>query len=267
MIPANSLTGHLRGVDVIDDGSGPVVALAHGAGGGVRANFDPLLAAGRDRHRFVGAHYPGAGTTPRAPHALELDDLADTVVAAGRSTGAERFPVVGLSLGAAVAVTAAVRHPEHVSALVLTVGLTRTDVQVRAVTRVWRHLADTGRTDVLAELLLYTASSPITLASMSTADADASVAEIARTYPTGGADHAELAARVDVTDLLPQVDVPTLVVVAGQDRIVLPDTTRLLATIPGAQLLELPDAGHIFTPTEADTWAETVLDFLDHLPR
>ena len=265
MISDSDILTLLADVDLVDIGAGPVVALAHGAGGGVRENFAGLIAAGSGLHRFTGPYYPGSGASRMPTASLSIDDLADSVVAAALSTGAGRFPIIGLSLGSAVAVTAAHRHPEHVSALVLTVGLARPDPQSLAFVRVWRQLARDGHLGVLAELLLYAANSPATLHSMTPTDHAAAVNEIERTYPPGGAAHAELVTRVDVTGLLESITVPTLVVVAGQDRIVLPATARLLAGIPGAELIEYPDAGHIFTPAEGRRWADDLVRFLDRI--
>jgi len=258
----------LEHVDVVDSGSGSVVALAHGAGGGVRENFSPLIAASSGGRRFVGPYYPGAGKTPLATDPLSIEKLADTVVAAALQAGAERFPVVGLSLGAAVAVTAAARHPEQVSALVLTVGLVHPDAQSSAFVTVWRRLAEHGDYATLAELILYAASSPQTLASLSPDEHSEVVRQIRRDYPAGGAAHVELVSRTDVRPLLASIEVPTLVVVAGEDRVVLPDTTRKLASgIEGADLIEYPVAGHIFAAAQAQRWAADVGAFLDRLPK
>ncbi|MGF6886247.1 pimeloyl-ACP methyl ester carboxylesterase [Nocardia sp. GAS34] len=94
------------------------------------------------------------------------------------------------------------------------------------------------------------------------------VRQIRAGYPLGGADHVELVGRTDIRPLLPSVDVPTLVVAGGQDRIVLPDTVRRLASgIPGAELIEYPTAGHIFTPAETGPWVADVAAFLDRTRR
>jgi len=256
----------LSHVDVLDQGDGPVVALAHGAGGGVRQNFSPLI-DGLAERRFVGPYYPGAGGTPLASGPLSVDGLADTVVAAALAAGARRFPVVGLSLGAAVAVTAATRHPEHVSALVLTVGLTHPDAQSSAFATVWQRLAEHDDLHTLAELILLGAGSPATLASLTPGEHAEAVRAIRRDYPAGGATHVELVSRTDVRPLLASIEVPTLVVVGGQDRIVLPSTVRELAAgIRSAELVEYPGAGHIFTPAEAKRWTSDISGFLDRLP-
>lgn len=253
----------LRGVDVVVDGTGPVVALAHGAAGGIRENFDPLVAAGHDRFTFTGAHHPGAGATPPAPQDLVLDLLADRLVAAGRLAGGERFPVVGLSFGAAVAVTAALRHPEHVSALVTTVGVARPDPQIRAAVDALAVLHRTGHHREAAQLLLGAASSSGTLATLSPAEHDAAVTVVDHGMPPGGVDQLLAASHVDVTSGLHRVEVPTLVVVAEGDRLVLPSTQRSFAGVPGAVVVSYPDAGHVFDAVEAERWSGDVLEFLD----
>ena len=263
MIPTSTVSTLLTDVDVVDVGTGPTVALAHGAGGGVVANFHPLIDAASDAFRFVGPSYPGSGSTPAPPGPLELERLADCVVAAGLRTGAERFPVVGLSLGAAVATTAAARHPEHVSALVLTVGLARPDAQSRSFTRLWRALDAREDWTALASLMLLTVGTGHDLQAVTEADRlDETLSQIVRDHSRGSVAQAELVERVDVTPLLPRIAVPTLVVVAGSDRIVLPETARLFGTIPGARTIELPDAGHVFDPARAARWRDEVLGFL-----
>jgi pimeloyl-ACP methyl ester carboxylesterase len=60
------------------------------------------------------------------------------------------------------------------------------------------------------------------------------------------------------------VRVPTVVFVGGQDRIVLPTSTRELASgIADAELIEYPTAGHIFNDSETQTWIADIRSFLD----
>jgi pimeloyl-ACP methyl ester carboxylesterase len=263
VISSGDINSILADVDVVADGTGPVVALAHGAGGGVRENFSPIIAALAGQRRLVGPYYPGAGGTPLAAAPLAIEDLADQVVAAGVRAGGDRFPVVGLSLGAAVATTAAARHPEHVSALILTVGLVRPDAQSRAFVTAWRALAAAGDLDALAALLLHSSGTAADLAALPEESYNTAVKEIRETYPPGGASQAELVLRTDVTPLLPRISVPTLVVIGGLDRVVLPETVRRYGQIPGSTVLEYSDAGHIFGPTQTRRWVADVRRFLD----
>lgn len=256
------MTGLLDAMETIEQGRGPAIALAHGAGGGVRLNFDALITRLQAGRTLIGVNYPGSGASPMTDLDLDLTSLADTVVAAMVVAGHERFPIVGLSLGTAVAITAAVRHPDHVTGLVLTVGLGLADEQAKGFVAVWQRLAALGEWETLAQHLV-NASSPEVLAAMTPQQMRSAVAATAQNYPAGGSVQAGLAATVDVRELLDQVAVPTLVFAAGQDRVVLPSTTRALAAaIPGAELVEYPRAGHIFTAAENATWTGDVAGFL-----
>jgi pimeloyl-ACP methyl ester carboxylesterase len=244
--------------DVVRAGSGALLVLAHGAGGSVMTNFGQLIDTLSDTRTLIGVNYPGSGATPPDPDALRLDVLADSVVQAAVDAGFDRFPILGLSLGTAVAVTAAARHPDRVTGLLLTVGLARADEQLRLVTA----LVDAGNLRALAAYLVSLAS-PKVLGALDRAAADEAIAAQLATYPDGGADQARLAAAVDIVDICGEITVPTVVFAAGQDRIVLAETTRrLAAAIPGAKLIDYPDAGHIFTPDEAKVWIADIADFL-----
>jgi pimeloyl-ACP methyl ester carboxylesterase len=96
-----------------DSGPGPL--LAHGAGGSAEANFGPVLPELAAGHTVVAPDYPGAGETPCNTGPLDLDMLADGLVASALHAGVERFGIVGYSLGTAVAVRAATRHPDRVT--------------------------------------------------------------------------------------------------------------------------------------------------------
>jgi len=246
-------------------GAGPVLVLAHGAGGSVLDNYATLATHLPDR-LLLGRDYPGSGGRPPQPEPLDLDALADELVTGAVEAGHERFPVLGLSMGAAVAVTAAARHPERVSGLVLTVGLAYADAQARAFADLYARLARAGTVDELARLLVLT-QSPRTLGALDENALDALLTELAGPAEEAAAlaPQMDLVARVDTRPLLPQVAVPTLVVVGGEDRILLPASVRLLADgIPGAELVELPEAGHIFTPEETAVWAGHVRTFLEN---
>lgn len=240
-------------------GSGPALLLAHGAGGGVALNFGQLMDEMAGERTLIGVDYPGSGASPLAASSYRVDDLADAIVDAGRAAGFDRFPILGLSLGSAVAITAALRHPETVSALVLTVGFAHADPQLRLVVDVWRYLAAHDRA-ILARFLTGV-SSPS--AFDEDGNLDEIVANVHASIPAGSPQQAALAAEIDLRDRLAEIAIPTLVVAAGADRIVRPSSTRALAAgIPGSVLMEYPHAGHIFTPDEGRTWISDIRKFL-----
>ncbi|MEU4765255.1 alpha/beta hydrolase [Actinosynnema sp. NPDC023794] len=241
----------------------PALLLAHGAGGTVRAHFSPLIPRLSRKRKVHAVDFPGSGTTPRATGPLDLDDLADRLVAAAESE--ERFAVVGYSMGCAVAVRAARRHPERVTALVLTTGFAHLDDETSERVRQWRRLLDADRAELARFMVSVALGEPFRR--RLTAEQTAGFLElIALTVPPGTPDHVDLVQRIDLRDELPTLTVPTLVIGAKHDRLIAPGATRALADlIPGARWAEL-DSGHSPAVEAPAEWARLIEEFLDSLP-
>jgi pimeloyl-ACP methyl ester carboxylesterase len=68
---------------------------------------------------------------------------------------------------------------------------------------------------------------------------------------------------VDITEDLPRITVPTLVVNATEDLLVDPANSRALAAaVPGAEYVEI-EAGHVLMAEQPEQWWNTIADFLD----
>ncbi len=243
-------------------GSGPGVLLAHGAGGSIEGNYVPILPALAAGHTVVAPDYPGSGDTPRAGAPLTLDGLADALVAEAVGAGVETFTLVGYSLGTAVAVRAATRHPERVRGLVLTAGLTRADNRLRTTLALWRRLLALSDQRAFAELVALTAFAPATYEGLAADQLDPLLDDIAASVPPGTPDQAALVLDVDTTADLPRITVPTLVIATTADLLVSPDHSRPLAeNIAGAEYAELA-TGHLPMVEAPAEWAELITDFL-----
>ncbi|MEU5285600.1 alpha/beta hydrolase [Streptomyces sp. CA-278952] len=233
----------------------------------MEGNFGLVLDDLAQDHTLVGPHYPGAGGSPAAVEPLDLDDLADRLVAAAVAAGQDSFAVLGESLGSAVAVRIATRHPDRVRALVLTVGFSVADPVLALAAQLIRSLASAGQWGDVARLALLSCMSPAELAELEPADLDAPAAQTLTAMPPGMLDHFDLISRVDVRADLAKVAAPTLVVAPTGDRLVLPACSyRLAVGIPGAQLIELPGAAHILNPADRATWLRHVRAFLAAVP-
>ncbi len=69
--------------------------------------------------------------------------------------------------------------------------------------------------------------------------------------------------RDDVAELLPTLDVPTLVIWGGRDPLLPPELGRVLAQrLPRADYLELAHAGHVVMVDQPEAFNEAVLKFL-----
>ncbi|MFD7628922.1 alpha/beta fold hydrolase [Streptomyces sp. NPDC059851] len=244
------------------ESGGPGLLLAHGGGGSVESNFGPILDDLAAAHSVVGVDYPGTGGTPRATQPLELDELADQLVAAADAEGLDRFAVLGYSLGGNVAVRVAARYPGRVTALVLTATFARADHRLGLVTDLWAALAERGENDLLARLLVPLALSEEALEGLTSEELEAVVQQTAESFPPGGADHAALVAGVDLRADLARIDVPALVVATTEDRLVpLARQLELARALPGARVAELP-TGHLPFAERPRAWADLVTGFL-----
>lgn len=244
-------------------GSGPGLVLAHGAGSSLANTFGPILEGLAARYTVVGIDYPGSGDTPRAATPLSLDELADQLVAAADAEGLDRFAVSGFSLGGAVAVRAAARHPERVTALVLTASLPHRDNRIALATSVWRKLAESGDRELLAEFLLLISLGSKALEAMSPEQLRETLDFAAATAAEGSPEQATLAGRLDVRDDLAGLRVPTLVISTAKDWLTSTTLHRELADgIPGAELVEI-DTGHLPMLERTDEWLQLITDFVD----
>ncbi|MCB5179814.1 alpha/beta fold hydrolase [Streptomyces antimicrobicus] len=241
----------------------PGLLLVHGAGGGIEANYGPIMEGLSARHTVVGVDLPGAGNTPRSPVPLDADALVDEMVAAADERGLDRFSVSGYSLGGPLAVRLATRHPERVGALVLSATFAYADTRTELAASIWQQLYESGQHVLMAEYLNLMALAAPTLNALTPAQVRAAAAGLAPLVPTGTAEHVDLVRRIDVRQDLAGIAVPTLVVVTTLDPLVAPGLQRdLAAAVPGAEVAELP-TGHLPFAENPAEWLRLITDFLE----
>jgi len=236
--------------DAAVGGGGPVLFL-HGFGGAAE-HWEPLCRelAGTEA---VAVDLPGHGAnagTPLDVPARSLDaDLADLTAALG---GPDGIVVAGHSLGALVALRLAIAAPHRVRGLILlTSGFPF---------RVHPELADQlSRGEPEPAFLAGSLRRP------SDQQALRLVSEGFRRMRRPGPESRIWGIGEGETDIgdLGRVRVPALVIVAGKDVVTSPRKGRALAAaLPGAELLELPDAGHYVHLEDAAQVAGHVRGFL-----
>jgi len=216
------------------------------------------LAHGRTLVRY---DRPGCGLSdrPAPPGEATLDAELATLAAVVAAAGAERFDLVGSSLGAPVAIAWAARHPQTVQRLVVYGGWARgAEIAAPAVRE---HVVGLVRghwglgADVLAEIFAPDAPAALRRA-MATYQREAAAAETA-------AQLLELCHRIDVTADLAAVRAPTLVLHREGDRAAPVAQARTIAAgIPGAELRVLPGRSHLPYVGDVDAVVRAVRPFL-----
>jgi pimeloyl-ACP methyl ester carboxylesterase len=243
-------------------GTGPGLLLAHGASGSVEANYGPIMEGLAARHSVIGVDYPGSGATPKAQGSLEIDELAEQLVAAADAEGLDTFAINGYSLGGPVAIRVAARHPERVSSLVLTAAFGHADTRTALLTTIWNQLFESGQHILLAEYLYLLALSETALNALTPEQVHAAAEKYATVLPAGTGDQADLTRRIDVRGDLANITVPTLVVVTTADTVISPALQReLAAAIPTAEIAEL-STGHLPFTENPQEWLEVISEFL-----
>ncbi len=239
------------------------ILLAHGATGSIAANYEALIPAlAATGHTVVAPDYPGSGRTPRADGPLDLDALADALVAEAVTAGVETFTLIGFSLGTAVSVRAAARHPERVRGLVLTAGLAKPDHHANIWLDLWLRLLDRGDYAGFAQARALSGLSPEALNALPPADLAAVLDPDPALPPAGSAEQTALVKEVDTTGDLPRISVPTLVIATTRDQLIHPSHSRHLAEhIPGAEYAEIA-TGHVPMAEQPQEWQEMILKFL-----
>jgi pimeloyl-ACP methyl ester carboxylesterase len=245
------------------------VVLLHGQPGSAR-DWDRVVAALEGGVQPIAVDRPGwDGRSPARDlpgNAQAVFDLLDT-------RGIERATLVGHSLGAAVAVWAALEHPERVAALVLAAPAANR-ASLATLDR-WLALPVAGSLASAVSMTglgLALSASPVRRRLVRGVQLDEAYLEAsARILLSGWGRRAfTTEQRSLVRDLpvlegrLSAVRAPTWIVTGAEDRIVSPGAARRLADqIPGARLVQLGNAGHLLPQLHAQRLVDAVMLALD----
>jgi pimeloyl-ACP methyl ester carboxylesterase len=238
-------------------GDGPVLILTHGYSS-TSAMWQGQIAALSKQHKLVLWDMRGHGQSdyPEDPaaysEALTVGDIAALLDAVGAKTAI----VGGLSLGGYMSLAFYRAHPERVSALLIIdtgPGFKKDDAR-----EAWnkRALDTAKRFDREGLAVLNSATRERAIASHRDATG---LARAARGMLT------QRDARV--IEVLPEIKVPSLVVVGADDTPFLAASDYMAAKIPGAKKVVIPSAGHAVNIDQPQAFIDAVLPFLDSLPR
>ena len=230
----------------------------------------PWLAALSRHHTYVRYDQRGCGLSDREVADFSLDAWVGDLEAVVDSLGLERFPLIGMSQGGAVAVAYAARHPERVSHLILPGAYARGALRrggaasetLEAETLVTLIRLGWGRDNAAFRQVFTNQFIP-----GGTPSQHQWWNELERltASPESAARTLEAFHRVDVTALARELCVPTLVLHArGDARVPFDEGRRLAALIPGARFVPLESDNHVLLESESawPAFLREVRDFL-----
>jgi pimeloyl-ACP methyl ester carboxylesterase len=243
-------------------GDGPPVVLLHGGLSDAR-EWRRQLEALSDEFTVVAWDAPGCGGSSDPPASFRLPDYADCLAGLVDALGLDRPHVLGLSFGATLALELYRRRPALPRSLLLAsayagwAGSLPSDLVAKRLEGVLAELElppDQIARKLIPDLLTDGAPSALV----------GELVEImADLHPAGSRVMARAMAEADLRDVLPRIDVPTLLVYGAEDRRSPAHVAAALAeTIPSARLVVVPGVGHQPNLEAPDRFNAEVREFL-----
>jgi DNA-binding winged helix-turn-helix (wHTH) protein/pimeloyl-ACP methyl ester carboxylesterase len=206
-------------------------------------------------HRLVRYDERGNGMSQRDVPDVSFDTWVRDLETVVDAAGLDRFPLLGISRGGAIAIAYAVKHPERVTQLVLygafAAGMKHVGTPQELEAR--RALASLLRLGWGLNNPAFCKTFTCRFIPEATPEHEQWFDELQRvsTSPENAARLMELDDDIDVRPLLARVKTPTLVIHCDRDHAVPPEKGRLLAAeIPGARYVSLPSANHLMLEEE-----------------
>lgn len=242
-------------------GKGWPVVLLHGGLADARA-WRRQLATFADDHDVVAWDAPGCGASDDPPGDTPLAGYADRLAAFVDALGLERPHLVGLSFGGGLALATAARHPRLAASVVAASayagwGGSLPPGEVRRRVASAERACDEPPPAWLPDFLesLYGSNGPD-----ETADELAEIASERR--PEGARAMLHAFADADLTDDLPTIEAPTLLLYGEEDvRSPRPVAEAIRAGVPDARLTMLSGVGHVLPVEAPDRFDAEVLAF------
>ena len=225
------------------------------------------LPAYSEHFTCIAIDLPGAGESDKPPGPYSTDDYADQVAAFLGAIGVERAHVAGVSLGGAVGIHLAARHPERVRSLSLHSSWPASDDYLKVVVEQWRTLASSLPTvaDVVIQGIFPWCFTPEMY--VERAEFVDGLADFVRSRPAQPVEaflaQSEAVLAHDAGAVLGDVRAPTLITFGAHDLVC---STRfaepLESGIRGSELVVFEHLSHAGLHEDPETFNRATLDFL-----
>ena len=255
----------------------PVAFVLHGGPGGDHTYYKPHLAPLADKMQLVYIDHRGQGRSGRGPReTYTLENNVEDLEALREYLGLSKIVLLGASYGGMVALSYAVRYPQHLSHLLAIVTASHSGFLDRAKEILAERGTDEQR--AVAEKLwagnfaddeelrhYFRVMQPMYSLKY---DAEAANEALARAILSADAINEGFGGflrRYDVRDALHTISAPTLVIGAAHDWICAPEFSEETASrIPNADLRIFERSGHSVITDEHEAFLDVVRGFITY---
>ncbi len=239
----------------------PVVTLSHSLATDF-SMWEPQLPALRERYRVLQYDTRGHGGTDAPAGAYSLDLLAEDTAALLAALGIRKTHWVGLSMGGMIGQALALKSPELFASLALCDTSSRIPAEAKSA---WADRIKTAETQGMEPLVEPTLGRWFTAPFRERGkDVVGRVAAMIRsTPPRGYAGCCHAISGLDLTDRLPAISLPTLIIVGEEDQGTPVAASRTIhERIKGSELVILPSAAHLSNMEQPDAFTAALTTFL-----
>lgn len=259
-------TAHANGIDLAysEIGSGFPLVMINGFASPMDTWNPPLLERLSQRFHVIIFDNRGTGYSTSSGETFSIPLLAEDTAALMDALGISTAHLLGLSMGASIALEFVLAFPKRAKKLVLIAGTCGGERMIRMMPETWSKLSDrSGSGDEIASRIFSVLFPEEWLATNDPWKYCPVVHET--TSP-------EIAARQEEAffswqgcwERLPEIRCPTLVMTGTRDIVIPPENSRILAArIPGSRLIEFPGAGHGLQYQCPAAVADTICGFLE----
>ena len=256
------IEGNLVNASLEGPESAPVVTLSHS----LAAHLDmwrPQMPALAQHFRVLRYDVRGHGGTPPTPDAFGLRELAEDVRSLLSALDIPRTHFVGLSMGGMIGQQLAVDHPALLESLVLadTLSVYGPDKQAMWQERIDAASGGHGMEPLVEPTINRWFTEPFREANPAEMDWVRSM--IRATSPQGFIGCCRALMALNLTDQLPNVHIPTLVLVGRQDPTTPVSGSEVITkALPNSRLVVIEDAAHISNVEQPEVFTEELMKFL-----
>jgi 3-oxoadipate enol-lactonase len=251
-------------IEFEERGEGKPVVLLHAFPLSRRMWNAQAIALEAEGCRVIVPDLRGFGESHNFSDINTMEDMAQDIFEILETLEIERAIVGGLSMGGYVTVNFLKKFPEKISALILCDTNANSDTEDAREARfdLIEKIETEGAQALIDEML------PKLICENTKQNKKELVAEIEEMFRKVNPQAAVaalrgLAARIDNTDLLDKISVPTLLIFGVEDKVThLEAAEKMAGAIPNAKLVKIANAGHYSNLEQPEAFNQALIDFI-----